>query len=49
MFCIIYVLDVSTLYILFSIYYEGNLSPDKPYKFNFHFLHFYCMACNEYI
>ena len=24
MFCIIYVLDVFTLYILFSVYYEGN-------------------------
>lgn len=35
MFCIIYTLDVFTLYILFLIYYKGNLSSDKPYKFNF--------------
>ena len=49
MFCIIYTLDVFTLYILFLIYYKGNLSSDKPYKFNFHFLHFYCIACNVYV
>ena len=49
MFCIIYILDVFTLYILFIIYYKGNLSSDKPYKFNFHFLHFYCIAYNGYI
>ena len=49
MFCIIYALDVFTLYILFSVYHEGNLPSDKPYKFNFNFLHFYYIACNEYI
>lgn len=29
MFCIIYILDVFTLYILFLIYYKGNLSSDN--------------------
>lgn len=47
-FCIIYYLEILDLYILFLIYYKRNSSPDKPYKFNFHFLYFDCIAYDEY-